>query len=76
MLPNELALRVIDQRKRLKLSQATVGKLVGLKQQTVSDFENNPERAHVDTLLRILAAIDLDILLVVKENKIKWKEEW
>ena len=40
--PNELALFAMSQRKKLKLSQVEVGQLVGLKQSTVSAFENKP----------------------------------
>lgn len=41
--PKELALLVINQRKKLKSSQAAVGKLAGLKQQTITEFELKPE---------------------------------
>lgn len=80
MLPRELALRIVDQRKKLGLSQAAVADLVGLKQKTISAIENNPERAHVDTLLRVLSAINLDIELIDKNElssiRNKGKEEW
>lgn len=36
----ELALIVMSQRKNLKLSQLETGKVVGLKQATISAFEN------------------------------------
>lgn len=75
--PKELALLVASQRKKLKLSQADVGKLVGLKQQTISDFENNPEGTKLNTLFHILSAVQLDIKALDKaETKTKWKEEW
>ena len=78
--PKELALFVINQRKKLKLSQAEVGKLVGLKQQTISEFEIRPEGTQIDTLFRILSALNLDIQLFTKDEipaiKTKWKEEW
>ena len=78
--PKELALLVINQRKKLKLSQAEVGKLVGLKQQTISEFEIRPESTQIDTLFRILSALKLDIMLPPKDEKLtkktKWKEEW
>lgn len=78
--PKELALLVTNQRKKLKLSQAVVGKLVGLKQQTISEFEIKPESTQIDTLFRILSALNLDIELSAKDKtstiKTKWKEEW
>ncbi|OGT64072.1 MAG: transcriptional regulator [Gammaproteobacteria bacterium RIFCSPHIGHO2_12_FULL_45_9] len=78
--PKELALLVVNQRKKLRLSQAAVGKLVGLKQQTISDFENNPEGTKLNTLFHILSAVQLDIKAIGKDETIiantKWKEEW
>lgn len=78
--PKELALLIINQRKKLKLSQADVGKLVGLKQQTISEFENKPEGTQLSTLFRILSAANLDIKISTKNEtsltKAAWKEEW
>lgn len=78
--PKELALLVINQRKKLKLSQADVGNLVGLKQQTVSAFELKPEATKLDTLFHILSAVSLDITALAKESTTitdaQWKEEW
>lgn len=77
--PKELALFVLDQRKKLKLSQAEVADLVGLKQATVSAFENKPERSKLDTVFRILSAVKLDLHTFEKnDNRLssQWKEEW
>lgn len=76
--PKELALLVINQRKKLKLSQAKVGKLVGIKQQTISEFELRPESTKLDTLFRILSALNLDLKLESKDEEAhsNWKEEW
>jgi HTH-type transcriptional regulator/antitoxin HipB len=78
--PKELALSVITQRKKLKLSQAKLADLVGLKQQTISEFEINPESTKVGTLFRILSSAKLDMKLLAKgESKLAdepWNEEW
>jgi len=78
--PKDLALIVMNQRKKLKLSQFEVGDLVGLKQTTVSAFENKPESTKLDTLFRILSAVGLDINILKKDEPAKteaqWKEEW
>lgn len=78
--PNELAMFVIDQRKKQKISQAEVGKLVGLKQQTISDFERRPEGTKLSTLFSILSAVNLDINISTKDTTVNpkklWKEEW
>jgi HTH-type transcriptional regulator/antitoxin HipB len=57
----ELASYIIRQRKKLKLSQTAVGELVGLKQKTISEFETKPESTQINTLFRILSALNLDI---------------
>jgi len=78
--PKELALLAINQRKKLKLSQTDVGSLVGLNQKTISGFENNPENTKLETLFRILSALNLDIKILPKNDvsipHTQWKEEW
>ena len=78
--PKELAMLVVNQRKKLKLSQAEVGKLVGLKQQTVSEFEIKPESTKLSTLFHILSAVNLDLKVLAKDDvtlmKTQWKKEW
>ncbi len=78
--PKELALAVVAQRKKLKLSQTKVGELVGLKQKTVSEFENKPESTKLNTIYKILSAVNLDIKITPKDETIptenQWKEEW
>lgn len=74
----ELALLVISQRKKLKLSQVEVGDLAGLKQQTISDFEVNPEGTKLSTLFQILSAVKLDIHILTKDDdtKTQWEQGW
>lgn len=76
----ELALLVISRRKKLKLSQAEVANLVGLKQKTISAFENKPEGTKLNTLFLILSAVKLDITILAKDKVITtqspWQEEW
>ncbi len=78
--PKELALLVLSQRNKLKLSQTEVGNSVGLKQKTISAFENKPEATKLDTLFQILSAVNLDIIIEPKNQrsneKNKWTEEW
>jgi HTH-type transcriptional regulator / antitoxin HipB len=71
--PKELALIVINQRKKLNLSQAAVADLIGLRQITISAFENRPEGTKLDTLFRILSAVKLDINIFSKEKNSKVK---
>jgi len=78
--PKELALLIINQRKKLKLSQVEVGNLVGLKQKTISALENKPESTKLDTFFRVLSALNLDIQILSKDEistiKSQWKHEW
>ena len=74
--PKELAVYVTDQRKKQKLTQARVGDLVGLKQATISAFENNPETTRIDTLFRILSAINLDLKLEPRSKDEISETEW
>ncbi|MBA3535950.1 MAG: helix-turn-helix domain-containing protein [Tatlockia sp.] len=70
----------MSQRKKLKLSQSAVGNLVGLKQKTISAFENKPESIQLETLFKILSALNLDLTISDKgETEIKnseWNDEW
>ena len=59
--PEQLAAFIQNYRKQSKLSQMQIADLVGLRQSTVSAFENQPETIKLDTLFRILAATELEI---------------
>ena len=78
--PTLLAAAVRDQRKISKLTQSEAAKQVGIKQTTVSDFELRPESTKLDTLFKLLSALDLE-LHVVKRGSILddskvWDREW
>ena len=78
--PALLAAAVRDQRKISKLTQAEAAKQVGIKQTTVSDFELRPESTKLETLFKLLSALDLE-LHVVKRGSILddskvWDREW
>ena len=88
--PTELAEFTRDHRKSLRLSQAEVSDRVGLRQETVSGFENKPGSTKLATLFKLLSSLDLE-LHVVPKVKLKatvvwsgeivgtpqeWDEEW
>lgn len=78
--PASLASAVKDQRKLSKQTQTYTAGLIGIKQTTVSDFENRPESTKLETLFRILSALDLELHVVKKgdtldEEKV-WTKEW
>lgn len=75
-----------DERKRRGLSQAKVGDLVGLRQGTVSKFESMSDKMQLDTLFRLLSALELELSVKPKSRVLKnsdsfmpsdkWTEEW
>ena len=79
--PKELALFVQDQRKQKTMSQTSVANKVALKQTTLSKFEIRPETTKLDTLFRILSALDLELQIVSKDQVLQngqknWGDEW
>ena len=45
-------------------SQAEVAKRIGVKQSTLSNFENDPERCQIQTVFKILQALGLTMHIV------------
>jgi HTH-type transcriptional regulator / antitoxin HipB len=73
----QLAVTVRDHRHLRQLSQSDVADLVSLRQETISAFENKAERTKLDTLFRILAALNLEIHIVPRGTKVSgWDQEW
>jgi HTH-type transcriptional regulator / antitoxin HipB len=76
---NEMAESIRDRRKRQQLSQSEVGDRVGMKQATVSAFENKPASTKLETLFKILAALDLELQIVPRgsvQARSGWDQEW
>lgn len=75
-----LAQAVRDQRKVNKLTQSETAEQVGIKQTTVSDFENKPESTKLETLFKILSALDLELHVVKRGSSLpdntSWTQEW
>jgi HTH-type transcriptional regulator/antitoxin HipB len=63
--PLQLANYIREKRRKLGLSQVQLAAKIGVRQRTLSDIEN-AKSARLDTLLRILAVLDLE--LVVRER--------
>jgi len=57
----ELAVYLQDQRLTSKLSQNFVAELASMRQATVSSFESKPESAKLETLFKLLSALDLEL---------------
>ncbi|MEI7267234.1 helix-turn-helix domain-containing protein [Pectobacterium versatile] len=74
-----LAHAMRDERKKHKLNQSQVAESMGIKQSTVSDFENHPEGTRLETLFKLLAALDLELHLSKRgepQAGQEWGEEW
>ena len=70
-----------DVRKTRGLSQSAVGKLVGLLPKTISSLENRPESATIESFLKLLSALDLELVLSPKKKSVDSSssiktEEW
>jgi len=76
----ELALFMSHHRKKKKLTQKEAGSFVGLKQATLSHFENKPGTTRLDTLFRLLSVLGLELDIREKgekhDTKAEWIEEW
>lgn len=78
-----------DTRLSLKLSQSKVANKVGIRQDTVSSFEQNPDSTKLETLFKLLASLNLELEVKKRGESIDnihldnarlddqdWKEEW
>ena len=73
-----------------QLSQSKVASKVGIRQDTVSSFELNPDSTKLETLFKILSALNLELDIKVRNPQLvderrhdnatvpeqEWKEEW
>lgn len=57
----ELSVYIQNQRNSSNLSQSTVSDLASVRQATVSAFESKPDNAKLDTLFKLLSALDLEL---------------
>ncbi|MBE0511272.1 MAG: helix-turn-helix domain-containing protein [Gammaproteobacteria bacterium] len=80
--PIDLAKFYRDQRKLHGISQTAVAQAISLRQDTVSKFEIKPDNVRLETLFRLLTALDLELHLVPKGESVSdgnttgWNEPW
>jgi HTH-type transcriptional regulator/antitoxin HipB len=60
--PLQLGNSIRERRRKLALSQEQLAAKIGVRQRTVSDIEN-AGAARLDTLLRALGALDLELVV-------------
>lgn len=77
--PEALATTIKNARHRQNLSQRAAADKVGVKQATVSSFENHPDKSRIETLFKLLSALDLELRVVERgasDPASGWNEEW
>lgn len=86
----QLSTYLKDARLNEQLSQSKVASKVGIRQDTVSSFELNPDSTKLETLFKILSALNLELDIKVRNPQLvderrhdnatvpdqEWKEEW
>uniref|UniRef100_UPI003F656741 helix-turn-helix domain-containing protein n=1 Tax=Dickeya oryzae TaxID=1240404 RepID=UPI003F656741 len=75
-----------DVRITQKLSQGKVASKVGIRQDTVSSFEQHPDSTKLETFFKILSALNLELTITPRNMdaanneasvaESSWKEEW
>jgi len=77
--PSDLASFYRDQRKSKRLTQSAVSDEVALRQDTISSFENKANNVRLETLFKLLSALDLEMHIVPKGSNLderEWVEKW
>jgi len=73
--PQQLGAVLEGYRRDSGLTQTQVGSKVGLAQSVVSLLEKSPERAGLSRIFKLLAALDLEIV-VRPRGTVSHKSEW
>jgi HTH-type transcriptional regulator/antitoxin HipB len=63
-------------RKKRQLTQGTVGARIGVRQSQISDIERHGADITVDTLYRLLSALNLELVLREMPARDKQSSEW
>jgi HTH-type transcriptional regulator/antitoxin HipB len=66
-LPSQLGVALRSRRKELGLTQHQAAARGGLQQKTVSSLENDPQRCTIDSLYRLMAALEVELVLQPRE---------
>ena len=66
--PNQIGNLIRRARKKGELSQSQLGELAGLRQETISLVETGNPAARLDTILAVLAALDIEFRIVPRSK--------
>ncbi|WP_420103988.1 helix-turn-helix domain-containing protein [Bosea sp. (in: a-proteobacteria)] len=64
--PDQIGAIIRRNRKRMGLSQSELGERAGLRQETISLIETGNPATRIDTVLAILAALDLEFQVTAR----------
>ncbi|HCG7390059.1 type II toxin-antitoxin system antitoxin HipB [Vibrio vulnificus] len=67
--PKQLADRMLLIRQKNRWSQSELAKKVGLKQSTISNFENNPSGTTLSTFFKLLQSMELTISVYERNHE-------
>ncbi|WP_025571333.1 helix-turn-helix domain-containing protein [Vibrio parahaemolyticus] len=77
----QLGIYLRDVRRNQKRNQTKVGDIVGLKQTTVSKLERAPASSSIESLMRLLSSLDLELhiqdkAVSRKQAKLRDSDDW
>ena len=75
VIPKHMGAFLRDIRHQRKLTQGQVADIAGLRQATVSELECNAETSKVETLCRVIAALQLNIYIADKPDPNAYRDE-
>lgn len=58
-----------------KLTQVQLAELANIKQSTLSDFENNASNTKLETLFKILASLELELVIQPRPRNQQYEDE-
>lgn len=67
--PKQIGALIRRQRKRLGLSQSALGEQTGLRQETISLIETGNPATRLDTILAVLASLDLEFQIGARSRQ-------
>ncbi|MCX8905843.1 helix-turn-helix domain-containing protein [Vibrio parahaemolyticus] len=79
--PKQLGIYLRDVRRNQRRNQTKVGDIVGLKQTTVSKLERDPASSSIESLMRLLSSLDLELHIQNKavsgeQTKLRDPDDW
>jgi HTH-type transcriptional regulator/antitoxin HipB len=74
--PKQLGAVLRGYRKARKLTQAQVGARIGLPQKVISGVEQDPSRTSLDRVFKVMAGLDVEILLRDRKDSHSANLEW